>query len=262
MKPYRKVLSAAHSKLMAEIDQIRSSIPHRGESGALIENRIRDHLLTFLPEKVGVSSGFVLDADGSVSRQMDVILFDKANTPRIFANDGAQMFPVESTCAAGEIKTRLDAQSLGDAFEKCWSYKKLNRRAYYENKSALVRRHTLFGKEHEHWQSIFFCIGSEGASAETLLEQYLKIVDGTDCDQRIDVVVTLNGPCLVYSNGSPRSGVPTDGSLDLLPSPGSTVCGYNAKDPWALFIFLLLRYMVQVPESIVNMLPYDDGQPF
>ena len=197
-----------------------------------------------------------------MSRQMDVILFDKVNTPRIFSNDGAQLFPVESTYACGEIKTRLDKQSLGDACEKCLSYKRLKRNAYFEASSFFSRRHILFGEEQNHWQSIFFCIGIEGSSRDALYQEYLRIFADTRCDQRIDVRITLHGPCLIYSDARPKNGIASDGSLDLLPKPSSVVCGYNAKEPWALFVFLLLRYMVQAPESIVNMLAYDDGSPF
>ncbi len=89
--------------------------------GNLVERVFRNQLLEVLPEKVGVSNGFVVDSQGSVSRQMDIILYDRPNTPRIFTSDGAQMFPVEATYACGEIKTDMNSTQLDDAFEKCLS---------------------------------------------------------------------------------------------------------------------------------------------
>ena len=51
---------------------------------------------------------------------MDIVLYDRTNTPRILASDGARMFPAETAYACGEIKTRLDSPGLGDGFDKRW----------------------------------------------------------------------------------------------------------------------------------------------
>ena len=47
--------------------QVRSAIPHSGEAGSLIEGQFRSQLTDVLPEKIGVSHGFVVDSDGRVS---------------------------------------------------------------------------------------------------------------------------------------------------------------------------------------------------
>ena len=122
--PYRNVLSAAQNRIVATICQIRSSIPHAGETGALVEQSFRYHIEEVMPEKVGVSHGFVVDADGRISKQMDIVLYDRLNCPRIFSSAGAQMFPVEATFACGEIKTNLSASKFEESLEKCLSYKK------------------------------------------------------------------------------------------------------------------------------------------
>ena len=67
--PYRNVLSAAQERIAATITQIRNSIPHSGEIGDLIEQSLRAHLEAVLPEKVGVSHGFVVDSNGLVSNR-------------------------------------------------------------------------------------------------------------------------------------------------------------------------------------------------
>lgn len=152
---YRRVLSNAQNKLSAAIEQIRRSIPHSAEIGALIERQFRSQLEEVLPAKIGVSQGFVVDSFGGVSRQMDIILYDKLNTPRIFASEGAQMFPVEATYACGEIKTTLNTSELEDSFEKCLSYKTLCRNAYIPQVSPTMNYYPFFGTKQEHWQSIF-----------------------------------------------------------------------------------------------------------
>ena len=166
---YRNVLSTAQHKMTASIAQIRDTVPHAEETGDLVERVFRSQLLEVLPEKIGVSNGFVVDSQGSVSRQMDIILYDRLNTPRIFTSDGAQMFPAESTYACGEIKTDMNSTQLDSTFERCLSYKRLIRKAYYSKFHPILQSaHTLFGHECEHWQSIFFCIAAHSVSAETL----------------------------------------------------------------------------------------------
>lgn len=260
-KPYRPVLSTAQASLKAGIEQIRSSIPHAGETGTLIEKLIRSELQKVLPEKVAVADGFVVDADGRASKQMDIILYDKLNTPRIFSSDGAQMFPVETTYAAGEIKTRLDTSTLRDTYEKCSSYKSLVRKAYFGPNQP---RFFLFGKCYENWQSIFFCIAVESISAESLRDKSAEIVKEKNLayNNRVDTICSLDGNFLLNLTKPPNAGVPQDQSIDLLPDPTNRFGAYSAREPWALFIFLLMKYMVQAPQVTVNMLPYDNGQPF
>ena len=260
-KPYRNVLSAAQASLNAGIEQIRSSIPHAGETGTLIEKLFRSELKKVLPEKVAVADGFVVDADGRASKQMDIILYDKLNTPRIFSSDGAQMFPVETTYAAGEIKTRLDTSSLRDTYEKCSSYKSLVRKAYFGPNQP---RFFLFGKWHENWQSIFFCIAVESMNVESLRDKSIEIVKEKNLtyNNRVDAICSLDGNFLLNLIKPPNAGVLQDQSIDLLPDPTNRFGVYSAMEPWTLFIFLLIKYMAQAPQLIVNMLPYDNGQPF
>ncbi len=264
-KPYRNVLSAAQASLKAGIEQIRSSIPHAGETGTLIEKLIRSELQKVLPEKVAVADGFVVDADGRASKQMDIILYDKLNTPRIFSSDGAQMFPVETTYAAGEIKTKLDSNTLRDTFEKCSSYKSLIRKAYFEQDNPIQPVFSLFGKPDKNWQSIFFCIAVESMNVESLRDRSVEIVKERDLtyNNRVDTICSLDGNFLLNTTKPPIGGIPQGGSIDLLPNKNCNVIAlYPAKEPWALFVSLLLMYMVQAPQVTVNMLPYDNGQPF
>ena len=264
-KPYRNVLSTAQESLDAGIRQIRSSIPHAGETGSLIEQLFRSELNKVLPEKVAVADGFVVDSEGRVSKQLDIILYDKLNTPRIFSSDGAQMFPVETTYAAGEIKTKLDGVELRKTFENCHSYKSLVRKAYFKTKGIIQKTVLLFGKEHDHWQSIYFCIAAESALTEqTLLERYRTISREMQLnyDERIDSIFTLDGKCILNSIKPLIQNFPQDNSISLLPDGEGQSCAYATKAPWSLFVHLLLTYMVQAPQPMVNMVAYDNGEPF
>ena len=158
---------------------------------------------------------------------MDIILYDKLNTPRIFASEGAQMFPVEATYACGEIKTTLDTSRLEDSFEKCLSYKKLCRQAYIKQFGPIMTKYTLFGCEHDHWQSIFFCIAEKSVEAEILQSKYNEIVvtKKLPVHMRIDTIIALEATggrnILLNVAGELINGIPQNKSINLLPSPGS-----------------------------------------
>ena len=265
---YRRVLSSAQEKLAAAINQIRHSIPHSGEIGSLIERQFRTQLEEIMPEKIGVSHGFVVDSTNQVSKQMDIILYDKHNTPRIFASDGAQMFPVEATYACGEIKTVLNSKNLDDSFQKCFSYKRLCRKAYINHSNPITNSYSLFGCNHDHWQSIFFCLAVESINPQVLTQKYNEIVSGGKLavHQRVDTIAALEGGdgynVLLNISGDDRNHVPSDKSIDLLPSPGSKLWCYRATEPWALFSALLLRYMTQAPTEPISMLPYYGNTPY
>ena len=265
---YRKVLSNAQNKLSASIEQIRRSIPHSAEIGALVERQFRSQLEEVLPAKIGVSQGFVVDSIGGVSRQMDIILYDKLNTPRIFASEGAQMFPVEATYACGEIKTELNASELEDSFEKCLSYKTLCRKAYITRPSPIMNTNSIFGTKHAYWQSIFFCIAVESMKGNHLRSKFDEIEKSRKLPvhERVDTIMALKATdgnnILLNVAGELINGQPQKNSIDLLPSPDSTLCCYRAKEPWTLFLMLLLRYMVQATTEPIDMLAYGGDVPY
>ena len=268
-KLYRSVLSKSQKKIAASIEQARSAIPHAAEKGSSIENIIRAELKELLPYKIGVSHGFVIDSNGKKSKQMDIILYDKLNTPRVFSSPCAQIFPVESTYACGEIKTKLDGKELIDVFEKCGSYKDLERKSYFKEIDPIEQTYHLFGIPNKHWQSIFFCIAVETIQNIKILQTYDSLVreKNLDVEKKVDHICGLDGRSFFYTDKPPQpglqGGVPQPRSIDLLPQKGrDTLCSYPAKEPWAFFINLLLRYMTQTEHPKINMLEYDDGSSF
>lgn len=266
---YRSSLYFQQQELIESISGARAAILHSGEKGREIEEKIREALARVLPEKIGVSHGFVIDSNDNSSNQMDIVLYDKMNTPKIYNGDSVQILPVESTYACGEIKTMLDLGKLEDVSEKCLSYKNLHRKAYYPSKGAIRNTVKLFGKESEHWESIFFCIAYESTDLVELCRECNLTIGrkGLPLDKRIDTIVALNNPAdhyniILNAKIGAEPGIPIPGSIDLLPNPDNSICTYPAKHSWALFIALLLQYMVQAPPQIINMLEYNKSGPF
>ena len=275
---YRHSLYSQQKKLIESITEARELIPHPSEKGIEIEEKIREALAWVLPEKIGVSHGFVIDSNDEISKQMDIVLYDKMNTPKIYIGDHVQIFPVESTYACGEVKTKLDSCELEDVFKKCLSYKNLHRKAYFPQKgdientveNVVVKNiMELVGEESDHWKSIFFCITYESTDLKKLrkklCEKYNLMIDYEglpSLNKRVDTIVALNNPAnqrniILNATIDPESGEPADDSVRLRPYLGSSLCTYSSKHSWALFIALLLQYMVRAPSQTINMLEYN-----
>ena len=95
------------------------------------EQPVRDQLEQVLPRGVAVGKGFVIDSYGGTSRQQDVVLYERDFCPVFSINDTRQttFYPCEGVIAVGEIKSRLDRDSLENAFKKVASVKALRRHA-------------------------------------------------------------------------------------------------------------------------------------
>jgi hypothetical protein len=109
-------------------------IPHSGELGTGREEIIREFLRKYLPKKFGVSTGFVFDAKGNISKQVDIIIYDNTNNPVFEVAGGKQFFPCESVVCVGEIKSSLTSkQEIHKAFENIRSVRVLDRSGNGEN---------------------------------------------------------------------------------------------------------------------------------
>ena len=100
-----------------------------GLKGAAMERPLRMRLEQVLPHGLGVGSGCVIDSSGGTSRQMDIVLYEKAVCPVFSVNDTpeATYYPCEGVLAVGEVKSRIGKKELEDCFAKIASAKKLHR---------------------------------------------------------------------------------------------------------------------------------------
>ena len=102
-------------------------LDHPGESGRAREEAIRQHIQEFLPGGLGLEAGFVVDASGGQSRQIDLILYHKTYYP-IFRVNGIAIVPIEAVVAVFEIKADVGSRAvLTDCYQVLASVKRLDR---------------------------------------------------------------------------------------------------------------------------------------
>lgn len=94
---------------------------------------------SFLPPITHYGSGKVVDAAGSDSRQVDLILFD-GRFPRFSAHGITGLYTAEGVLATVEIKSNLSKGHLADAFENCVSVSSLQRGMGFRQSQEFVEQ--------------------------------------------------------------------------------------------------------------------------
>lgn len=88
-------------------------LDHPVTKGDHCESAWIDFFRSFLPIKYAVDKGFVFDAQGNVSDQIDIIVYDSLYTPLIFGTDAGEKFiTAESVYAIFDSKPSIDKSTL------------------------------------------------------------------------------------------------------------------------------------------------------
>jgi hypothetical protein len=105
-------------------------ISHPGDKGTAREDLLRSFLADkgYLPSRFGVSPGssHVVSSDGRISAQMDLVLYDALNAPRLMTMGAIQYFPVECVYGVVEVKSDLNSKDrIRDGLDKVASFRSL-----------------------------------------------------------------------------------------------------------------------------------------
>ena len=121
------LFESTQEKMVAEFSSIRQAVDHGVTLGDETEILWRDFIEELLPSRYQVCDGFVVDADGRRSDQIDVIVFDRHYSPPLFQAGNVQYVPAESVYAVFEVKQRIDKWTLRQASAKASSVRCLRR---------------------------------------------------------------------------------------------------------------------------------------
>lgn len=174
-------------------------IPHRGEQGAARENVVREFLRSHLPKRFEISSGFVFDAQGLVSSQMDIVIADGTVTPRFEASGGIRFYPCESVVAVGQVKTHCDSRRRAwDAFCNLRSTSLLDRSA--AGTAFCERSGEPIKHKEDHLDRIFtfLFVIDQALEPETMREVVLEYVRRSDPYTWPNLVFGLGQYLLTY----------------------------------------------------------------
>jgi hypothetical protein len=114
-------------QMVASLSTVREVIPHAGTKGDASELHWLNMLNAYLPERYRADKAFVVDCQGRLSQQIDVVIYDRQYSPFLFNQDGAKYVPAESVYAVFESKQEMSAPHIKYAQEKARSVRRLKR---------------------------------------------------------------------------------------------------------------------------------------
>jgi hypothetical protein len=88
-----KLLSLAGEHMSRDLKE--QLISHPGELGTEREEVLRSFLRLHLPRRFEVSTGFIFDSAGNLSKQLDIIIADSLVFPRFETPGGKRIYPCE-----------------------------------------------------------------------------------------------------------------------------------------------------------------------
>ncbi|WP_122575221.1 DUF6602 domain-containing protein [Pseudomonas viridiflava] len=121
----RKIFQGISTKLLVDFET-SAGINHQGAKGAVRESALREFLSdSRLPAKFGLGTGEIVSSFDRVSKQSDLVVFDRLDSIPLLYSDAVQVFPIESVYGVIEVKSRLSKEELFKSLENIRSVKDL-----------------------------------------------------------------------------------------------------------------------------------------
>jgi hypothetical protein len=221
---------------------------HPGELGAGREKIIRDFLSAYLPKRFEISTGFVFDCHGSVSKQLDIVISDAMVCPRFETAGGIRFHPCESVVAVAQVKSSITSRDeLLGALENLESVKALDRSA--NNTAIDADRNEMIDHRLDHLHQIFtflFIVGPT-LSPETLVTETMGFILKRSAHLWPNLILALDKYLVTYRC--------VDG---ICPNPmharGIALQPHGESDELLMRLYTLLGRAIEVTR--VSGLPY------
>ena len=216
---------------------------HRPTSGTAREWVLREPLHEALPAKYGVTAGEARAANGAVSGQWDVLIYDRLNTPTLFTSEGSSVLPIEGVIAAISVKSTVDKDAIYEAADAAEQLHGMPR------DDLGLKFPRLAPQLSEGPRPAVFVFGFEGLALPTLLGHVKDACQGIDSPRRLSGVFILDTGFVAPVNG--------EGNV----SPRD-IRNYNygnaSEGTWGVFLGVLWNALTSLTilPSVPNMLAH------
>lgn len=228
------LFQAISKQMESELEAIRYAITHAGLKGAASEDAVRQFLRRYFPQNLAIETGILIDSHGRHSRQLDIIIYDRAKTPSLFFAGGSRVIPIECAYAVIEVKTKLTMETLDSCFQNMASSKTLTRSAYYPE-GMIVTPSIMYGQEFSHWQLQYYVFAYESPHPLNIVQRMKAYAEANAVNLRIDAIFTLDHGLIANL---------CDERIDALPTANSKLVSIK-KDALLVFYTILSHYLNQ-----------------
>jgi hypothetical protein len=250
----KEIFDEVSSQMKSDFVKAQKSLAHSGLKGDANEETVKKFLREYLPKTLDITTGTLVDSKGNQSRQLDIIICDSAKTPIFFQSGETRVIPIECTYTVIEVKAYLDKAELEKSYKNMQSVKALEKKAYFDQKGAIVTTQTLYGREWNYWPILYFVFAFDSPMLSSVLNNLNAYQNKNEIHKRIDSICILkNG---VIMNQSP------DGMFSALPVPGSKAVASFTSKPLLLFYTLISVILNQANMNSFNLMPYINKMKF
>jgi len=234
-----KFFNDAEKNLYLKFRGWENDIPHSGEKGGLRERRVADFLLSILPKRYGIGTGHIIDNEGNVSKQTDIVIYDALEGIVLPADDYYSLFPCECVYAAIEVKSTLSA-SDGNKGPSGTIYDCLKNTSRLK---ALKR-----DNKHHQLPPIISIVFSYQADKNWVEKPEDKIIDwfedlsGKHGKNMPDIIFVLKPGFVIYPAGTTDNFYEKDGALTVI--KWNSLLGFTSQ---------LIRFLSQSKVAIPNL---------
>ncbi|MGB1288016.1 MAG: DUF6602 domain-containing protein [Aggregatilineales bacterium] len=197
----KEKITRIEKQMQAQLEDIRETHKHSGVKGDSVEDIVREFLRKYLPRRMDVGHGEIIDSSERISGQTDVVITTQEH-PFTYTPDKAGLFFVEGVAAVGEVKTTLNSSHLDSALSNAKKFKRL-------------KPHTLggligykYGSNHEqvyNYVPPFFIFAFESSLSFEKISQTInefQKINSLEYYQLPDCVLILNRGLLINLSGS------------------------------------------------------------
>ena len=249
--PLQKIFQGLSQKLQADFELLSSQLAHSLSVGEAREFVLKELLRQYLPAKLGVEKGIIISSLNNElpSKQIDIVIYDKLNTPILYNAENLRIFPIEGVYMIIEVKSNLDLNALKDAIENIRSVKKMSKKAFVEQKGAIIHTVNLYRKEWEYFP-VLGSIFSYSAikNIKSLKDEIEKSDDLVHLENNIDTICILNN--CVITNQNP------DGTIVVTKEPNTRRGFIKTPNSLLLFYLLIMQVLPQTWMKPIKMTDY------
>jgi hypothetical protein len=243
-----QILQSLNREVINQLD-LAASIKHPGESGRAREQVISSYLRRIVPREFGVDTGFVFDAQGNISKQIDVVIYRTGYHP-VFEIGGIKHFMVECVVAVLENKASISSRDqLKTAVENIASVKALDRTNGGTNYLVVgVQRGRRVNPDDFHHQVFGAIVTEHSLLPDSLKDAMLELLRAHPdrrhwpniyCDIRaVSGLFLKEGP-----NGTNATVIPTEAEYFCLTDPSAE----NYVPPLLDMTFELINFLRIAP---------------
>jgi hypothetical protein len=207
----RQIFLGLQSQMISKLSTGRTNISHPGTKGDATELGWIKMLNTYLPKRYQVDKAFVLDANGQISEQIDIVIFDRQYSPFLFNQDGAIYIPAESVYAVIEVKQDLSKKVIEYAGSKAASVRRLKRTS-----APIPHAGGIFPPK-QHCEIIAGVLTLRSAWTPALGTKFEAAIAGLSENQKIDLGCALqSGAFEVTYKGDVKPRIERSGKKDSL----------------------------------------------